>query len=155
MAADPTYKKIAKKLYEAKDLKTEIIVGKCDVSANSALAAQFDVKSIPAVFFSKGGKTWKYEGALASESVIEFVKIKHEKLPPLPFAQNPMGPVGISKGLLIAGTEFSQKIIPYLGEKLNVPLWAAFLILVLGTTSIVLITTFAFVFYSVGHAKTD
>lgn len=59
----------------AEEYKDRVVVGKCDIEENNALAVQYSVRNIPTVIFIKDGKVVdKQVGAVAKPVLEEKIK---------------------------------------------------------------------------------
>lgn len=103
-------------------------VGSCDSSANPALSARFDVQSIPTLFLFIDSKTYRYEGALLRDPIIDWATSSYKTKQPLSFITSPMGAMGQSKGALIRIGDVVMQALPGLTERLGLPRWAGFAI---------------------------
>ena len=130
-------------------------VGKVDIVENQAVAARFDVDSIPCFFLHRDNKIWKYSGPSTLEGILRFVKEGYKTSEPLPFWSSPMGPVGLSKGFLITLGARLMSLMPFLSQKLGIPEWAGFVIVAIGFGGVIMVTTLVGVYLSVQHAKMD
>jgi len=104
-------------------------VGSCDSGANPALAARFDVTTIPTIFLYRNGAMWKYEGVLLRDPIIDWATRTYRNKSPIPWLVSPVGPMGTSKGLLIRIGDSVVQLMPYLTENLGLPHWAGFVII--------------------------
>jgi hypothetical protein len=98
-------------------------VGKCEITSNPALAARFDVTSIPSIFLYRDNTVWKYEGPLYGESVVNFATVGYKKQKSIPWYSSPMGPMGMSKGTLIHIGISLTKLLPSLTAYFGLPEW--------------------------------
>lgn len=142
----PQYKNIANVLSAAPH---GFAVGKCDSSANPALAARFDVQSIPTLFLFRDSKTYRYEGALLRDPIIDFATNSYKSKQPLSLISSPMGPMGVSKGALIRIGDIVMSALPVLTERLGLPKWAGFAIVAAGLGLTILLALLVVVFFSV------
>lgn len=59
----------------AASMKGEVVIGKCDVDENRALAQSFGIRSIPTlIFFKDGKKVEQHSGLLSREALVAKIK---------------------------------------------------------------------------------
>jgi len=59
----------------SKEYEGKVVIGKCDVDSNNAIATQFGVRNIPTIIFMKGGQVVdKQVGASGKASIEEKIK---------------------------------------------------------------------------------
>lgn len=130
-------------------------VGSVDIDQNPAIVARYDVTSIPTIFLYKDNKIWKYDKQLSSESVIEWSTTGYKEQNPIPLYISPIGPMGVSKGILIALGNNFIKSLPFLTEYFGLPDWVGFIIIASLCGFAILLVTFIFIYLGVQHAKMD
>lgn len=140
-----TYKSIAV------TLSPGIKVGNVDSSANPALAARFDVTSIPCLFLYREGKMWKYEGALLRDPIVDWAQNSFKTKPAISFLTSPMGAMGQSKGTLIRIGDSVMQSLPLLTKKFGLPKWAGFVFVALALGFAILFVILAIVYCSLHH----
>lgn len=129
--------------------------GQVDVSENPALLARFDVTHIPAIFLYKDGKMYKYNGALLVDHLVSWVTSGYKKDEAISLLSSPIGPLGVTKGILISIGVSLIKASPFLTTTLGLPEWMGFLLITLGIALVIIFVTFIGVYFSVYHAKQD
>lgn len=134
---------------------SEINVGRVDSTENVALAARFEVNSIPSLFLYKDNKVWKYSGPLLTESVVAFVNSGYLKETPMPLWSSPMGPLGLAKGFLINIGLSIINLRQTIATALGVPEWVGFMVITGVVCTVILAVTFAGVYFTVAHSKND
>mmetsp|Transcript_26589 Transcript_26589/g.26839 ORF Transcript_26589/g.26839 Transcript_26589/m.26839 type:complete len:204 (+) Transcript_26589:240-851(+) len=138
---EPVYLKLAENLPDYSFASVEI-------SQNQALTARFSVHGIPVVFLMRDGKTYRYDGALTYESLLNFCQSRYKTSTPLSLWSNPIGPVGVLKGYLVRAGIYALEMPSYIKNVLNVPEWLAYVITGVGIiVAILLFTAFALVMY--------
>jgi thiol-disulfide isomerase/thioredoxin len=147
----PYYAKIAQRLTNDWDFK----VGAIDTEENPALNSWFDIHALPSVFLYRDNKIWKYEGALGVESIVQFANKDYLKSDPLPYFFSPIGPLGMSKGILIRIGTFALDLFPAIARFLGLPTWITFLLVVFVCAGSVLGCVFAIIYYRALHMKDE
>lgn len=147
---EPAYQSIA-------DIVTKdgVSVGRVDIVENQAVAARFDIDSIPSFFLQRDNKIWKFTGPSTLDGILKFVNEGYKTTEPMPFWSSPIGPIGVSKGFLITLGARLMSLLPFLSEKLGIPQWAGFVLVAVGFGGIIMFTTLVGVYLSVKHAKLD
>jgi thiol-disulfide isomerase/thioredoxin len=130
-------------------------VGAVDIDQNPAVVARYDVTAIPTIFLYKDNKVWKYEGPLQAQEVIDWATRGYQTKNPIPLYISPIGPMGVSKGILISLGNSFIKSLPFLTESLGLPDWAGFIIIASFIGFLILLVTFVFIYLGVQHAKID
>ena len=130
-------------------------VGAVDIDQNPAVVARFDVTAIPSIFLYKDNKIWKYDGALQAQDVIDWATRGYQTKNSIPLYISPIGPMGVSKGILISLGNSFIKSLPFLTESLGLPDWAGFIIIASFIGFLILLVTFVFIYLGVQHAKID
>lgn len=121
-----------------------------DITNNSKLATQFEVRGIPTLFFIQKGKVWKYEGSLTHDSIVAFID-STPKQAYLSIWNSPLGPVGVLRGRFGTVKAFLMNILPSFMAYSGFSRWAAFFTLVIGVAFTIIIITILVVFLSVDH----
>lgn len=106
----PTYERVATYLTAEENFQ----VGKVDIDSNQALAARFDVHSIPAIFLYRENKVWRVQPKSYKE-VVDFVTVDYKREEHIPFLSSPFGPMGIFRGMIIE----AGNIISMLGSQIT------------------------------------
>jgi thiol-disulfide isomerase/thioredoxin len=119
-----------------------------DITNNSKLASQFEVRGIPSLYYIQNGKVWKYEGNLNHDSVVDFVE-NSRNYPYMPSWKSPLGPMGTVRGYLGSLRSSFFSILPWFVAHYGVSRWAAFFILVVGFAIVILVITALSVYFSV------
>lgn len=130
-------------------------VGAIDIDKNPAVVARFDVTAIPTVFLYKDNKIWKYEGQLSAQEIVDWSTKGYKLQNSIPIWSSPMGPMGVSKGILIALGNSLIKGMPFLTEYLGIPDWVGFIIISCLCGFVILLITLIFIYVGVQHAKID
>jgi len=130
-------------------------VGAVDIDQNPAVVARYDVTAIPTIFLYKDNKIWKYEGPLQAQDVIDWATRGYQTKNSIPLYISPIGPMGVSKGILISLGNSFIKSLPFLTESLGLPDWAGFIIIASFIGFLILLVTFVFIYLGVQHAKID
>ena len=98
------------------------------------------MRSIPALFFIHFGRTYRYEGPLTYESVMNFCQNNYKTAKTLSLWENPVGPVGKIKGYLVRIGLDIAGIPSILQQRFSIPEWLSFVItglaLILGIISV-------------------
>ena len=124
-------------------------VGSCDSTQNPALAARFDVSSIPAIFIYRNGAVWKYDGVLLRDPIIDWATRTYKHRSPISWIMSPMGPLGRSKGLLIRIGDTVVQFVPWVTTTLGLPQWAGFVVSAVGLAVLILVLTLLAVLFAV------
>ena len=124
-------------------------VGACDSSTNPALAARFDVTSIPAIFLYRDAAIWRYDGVLLRDPIIEWATKTYKQKPRVSWLVSPIGPMGRSKGFLIRVGDAVVQLLPWLTNTLGLPQWAGFVIVALTLAFLILFATLGAIFVGV------
>jgi hypothetical protein len=124
------------------------VVGACDSSTSQALAARFDVFSIPSIFLLRDGRVWRYDGVLLRDPLVDWATRTYKSKPSISFFLSPMGPMGISKAAIIRVGEGLTSILDNTVTA-GLPKWAGFLIVASILAFSILSLTFLGVYVSV------
>jgi len=130
-------------------------VGAIDIDKNPAVVARFDVIAIPTVFLYKDNKIWKYEGQLSAQDIVDWSTKGYKTQSSIPIWSSPMGPMGVSKGILIALGNNLIRSMPFLTEYFGIPDWVGFIIIASLCGFVILLITLIFIYVGVQHAKID
>ena len=62
----------------AKLLEPDIRLGKLDTETEAAIAARYNIRSIPTLILFKGGREWaRQAGAMSAQDIVRWVKTQH------------------------------------------------------------------------------
>ena len=136
-------------------MKEKFTVGRCDITVEKALSARFNVLGVPSIYLYRNGQMWSYYGPLVVESIVDFATKLYLKDKALDFMSSPVGPIGVTKGLMIRVGATIMESLPMFTEKFGIPNWAALIILVSLVTGAILFTAFVGAYISITHAKND
>ena len=140
----PVYKNAAVAL----TTQHNFVVGACDSSTSQALAARFDVFSIPSIFLLRDGRVWRYDGVLLRDPLVDWATRTHKSKPSISFFLSPLGPMGLSKAAIIRVGEGLTSILDNTASA-GLPKWAGFLIVASLLAFSILSLTFLGVYVSV------
>lgn len=130
-------------------------VGAVDIDQNPAVVARYDVTAIPSIFLYIDNKIWKYDGPLQAQEIIDWATRGYQTKNSIPLYISPIGPMGLSKGILISLGNSFIKSLPFLTESLGLPDWVGFIIIASFIGFLILLVTFVFIYLGVQHAKID
>jgi thiol-disulfide isomerase/thioredoxin len=140
----------------AKTLKgDDILVGKCDSSTNQALAARFNIHHIPSIYLIRERKVWIYSGSLSHDNVVNFVSKGYKNQSPLSLFESPLGPIGITKGILIKIGIYIYSLPKEISEKLGISDILSLIILVITAIVIFILSLLFIVFLKLKKNKNE
>jgi len=140
---EPHYKSIAEAL------STTFQTGSCDSESNPALAARFDVVSIPSLFLYRDGQMWRYDGVLLRDPIVDWATKTYKSKKPISWLVSPMGPMGRSKGFLIRIGDSVVSLMPFITNKLGLPHWVGFVFVAVLFAIVILACTLGAVYVGV------
>lgn len=144
---EPHYHSIAVALTSQHDFH----VGSCDSAANPALAARFDVTSVPVLFLYREGRMWRYDGVHLRDPIINWATESYKTKAPISFILSPMGPMGRSKGFLIRIGDSLVQLLPFFTKKYGIPPWLGFVVVAVMLGGSILLLTLLGVYVAVKY----
>jgi protein disulfide-isomerase-like protein len=104
---DPTYEEVAAHFHSSSDKNVRI--AKVNGDAERALSTRFGVNGYPTFYLVDGWSVYSYERARSKHNLIKFVEQDYKNVDAIPFYASPMGPLGVSQGLLmVAGIKVAD-----------------------------------------------
>lgn len=131
------------------------VSGKVDIDASPALAARFGVDSIPQFFLIRDNKVWKIKSRRTVDSLVSFCTSDYLSEPDMGMWSSPLGPIGRVKGSVThMGGKFMDHMAAW-SKQMNVPILVPYIMIAILVAIAILLCTFAGIYYSVTHVKTD
>jgi thiol-disulfide isomerase/thioredoxin len=143
---ETTYWEIADKLNAS-----GLAVGYVDVSKDPAIAARFEIASIPALFLYRNRSLWRYSGPLMKDAVVGFATAGYLTAKALPIFNSPMGPLGIFKGMIMRIGVILMELLKQATILWGLPEWVGYLLVIGGFSFIILALTCVGVVISLSH----
>lgn len=133
----------------------EFLTGKVDIDASPALAARFNVKSIPQFFLVRDSKVWKIVNRRSIDGLVDYCLVDYLKEPSINMISSPLGPFGRVKGFLSHSGGWVVDYISEWSDSMGVPHIVPYIMIAVAFAISILSCTFIGIYYSVKHVKTD
>jgi thiol-disulfide isomerase/thioredoxin len=127
---ESTYAEIAAHFHAASSAeKKKIQVAKVNGDAEKALSTRFGIRGYPSFYVVDGWSVYLFESARSKHNLIKFVEQDYKNSDPIPFYASPMGPLGLSQGLLMVASLKVADLFEWLQDTFGLsPLFAGTLL---------------------------